>query len=586
MTIMINNMKFFFTPLLLLGSILLNASCKDKIEDSLAPGIATPYDPVHESLEAYTWPVEAGQAKLSQHYRVFASVDGSEEKELQVLQSDPIVVKQNLDGTIGEDYQASYTKQRSFSFVNVSFDDSQGHTIRFRVQSLSSTATSVELAPKSYGLHATTQGSEALFEVKDANRYIAVNFFSPDNTVGYSTYGPYDQNVHYDWIKHMLCIFVDPPKKEIPHIENKTVCYYRDGVTAQELIDADVIHFRPGYYNLKGVDLPGAVQPIGRLIMQDKQMVYIDGGAFVEGIISRTKYGDTKQGVWGRGILTGRQYMWEPGNNDRAISSLVVAGSAASFEGVMFMESPHHGLVPTKNATFDNVKFLGWHCNNDAFRPNNGSRITNCFIRAYDDFFYNYNLDVSQCVLWPGFNGSILTYGWQHYDIGGSVMEDIDIIYPEWKAMGNNCGLVMSQNEYRFNPINGTTILRDIRIEGPIPGFVNLKPNSNFSSLEQVAQHPDKYGPVPAEQLGWLGDLLLENITIHSQLGDHDRDMKTNLITGAKGEKVVRGNPEAIWWCKDITIRNVTVGGVKLSEQNKDKYFTIDPQTTRNIVFE
>lgn len=71
-----------------------------------------------EVLTTYEWPTEQGQAKLSEHYKVFVTVDGEEEKEIQVLQSDPIVKKENPDGTIEEDLQATYTKQRSFFFCS------------------------------------------------------------------------------------------------------------------------------------------------------------------------------------------------------------------------------------------------------------------------------------------------------------------------------------------------------------------------------------------------------------------------------------------------------------------------------------
>ena len=101
-----------------------------------------------------------------------------------------------------------------------------------------------------------------------------------------------------------------------------------------------------------------------------------------------------------------------------------------------------------------------------------------------------------------------------------------------------------------------------------------------------MAANPEKYGPVPAAELGFLGDLLLENIEIHSQIGDGTRGMKTNLLKGAKGTAVVAGDPNAIWWVKDVTLKNVKIGGVKLTEENKDQYFTIDGNTTKNIVFE
>ena len=243
------------------------------------------------------------------------------------------------------------------------------------------------------------------------------------------------------------------------------------------------------------------------------------------------------------------------------------------------------------------MKFLGWHCNNDGLRPGLNSKIYNCFIRACDDFFYNYTLDVKDCVLWPAFNGSILTNGWQYFDIGGSVLDNIDIIFPEWLSMGNNKGLIMSQNEYAYNPPVGapTTVLRNIRFEGKIPGFVNLKPNSDYANYNpSTGVNPNEPAKIPLaskSELGWMGDILLENVSVEEQVGDRSNGMKTNLITGAKtvgntNAPIVKNDPTAIWWVKDITFRNVTIGGVKITNENKDTWFRIDATTTQNIVFE
>lgn len=112
-----------------------------------------------EVLTTYEWPVEQGQAKLSEHYKVFVTVDGEDEKEIQVLQSDPIVEKENPDGSIGEDLQATYTKQRSFSFVPVTYDPSQDKKLTFRIESIDGYSSSgVQLSPKSYNLSAQEMG--------------------------------------------------------------------------------------------------------------------------------------------------------------------------------------------------------------------------------------------------------------------------------------------------------------------------------------------------------------------------------------------------------------------------------------------
>lgn len=547
-----------------------------------------------EVLTTYEWPVEEGQAKLSEHYKVYVTVDGEEEKEIQVLQSDAIVEKYDLSGNhIGDDIQSEYTKPRTFSFVPVTYDPSQDKKLTFRIETLDGYSTSnIQISPKSYNIEHQVNGNSITFTIDAANKYIAVNFYDPNNIVTVPK-GEGGAAAPYEWIKHMMCIFVDPVETLKPNAARQNVVYYSKDLSETDLANAEVIYFKPGYHNLKADGPRGSmINEHGGLTITANQKIYIEGGAFVEGYVLRRNYGDSNQAVYGRGILSGRQYMWQPNENDRIVSQMIIAGNNAVFDGIIVIESPHHGIVPTNNATFNNVKFLGWHCNNDGLRPGLNSKVYNCFIRACDDFFYNYTLDIKDCVLWPAFNGSILTNGWAAIDIGGSVMDNVDIIFPEWFNMGNNRGLIMSQNDYSYNPpVNApTTVLRNIRIEGKIPGFVNLKPNSNYVFYNALTntnpKEPTKIQLTSKAELGWMGDILMENISIEEQVGT-----KTNLITGAKtigktNAPIVKNDPTAIWWVKDITFRNVTIGGTKITNENKDTWFNIDSSTTQNIVFE
>ena len=560
-------MRIYNFNILTLLTVPFFLSCNDSLIDDYIStieggGQAEEKAPV-EVLATYDWPTEEGQAKISTHYEVYVTLDGEEEKPLEVLQSDPIVNNIQTDGTLGEDPQAAKTKLRTFSFVNVSYDETSGKSLTFRVVSKDG-YTNPELAPKSYGINAENSGNSVVFTVDKANRYIAVNFDSPENKVKY--------NENYEWIKDMLMIFIDPAETVKPNPATQNVVYYSDEVSDAELSAADVIYFKPGYYNLKNNPTGNMINSEGGLTLTSNQQLYLAGGAFVEGHILRRNYGDTNQRFYGRGILSGRQYTWMPGasEEDGRLKELVTGGVNTVFSGIMIMESPNHGIVSRNDCTFENVKMLGWHANNDGFRPGNNSTITNCFLRACDDFFYNYSLNVSDCVLWPAWNGSIMTNGWAGIDIGGSHVENIDIIYPEWFSLLNNKGLLMSQNDYSYNPPAGakTTTFRNIRFEGKIPGFVNLKPNSNG-----VGQLTDE------SELGWMGDVLFEDIFINAH-----QEGSMNIIKGA--ENAVIGVANSTWWVRDITFRNVMIGDVKLTNENKDNWFTIDSKTTQNIVFE
>lgn len=533
-------------------------------------GVAPEPTPI---LATYEWPTAAGQTKLSEYYRVWVTVDGEQEKEIQVVQSDPIVASYG----VGEDFHASYTKQRSFSFVNVSYDESSDKELTFKVECLFTSAPTVKLTPRSYNLSASVAGSFATFKIKKSSKYISVDFDAPNNKVN---------NAGYDWIKHMLTICIDPQEKNVPKIGAPGVVPFTESAPASQLQAAKVIYFAPGYYNLSDPKnfKAGVVDAKGKLTTQPGQAVYIAGGAFVEGYIHKIGYRD-QQIIRGRGILSGRQYVWQTpppaGSSDKyEIMNIVLGGDNSIYEGVSVIESPQHGIVSTSNCKFDNIKFLGWHANNDGLRPGDNSQINNCFIRACDDFFYDYKLTVKNCVLWPAWNGSIMTTGWQDISIGGSLMEDIDIINPEWTSMGNNKGLIMSQNEYGFKPkvSNGVTTFRNIRFEGVVPGFINLKPASGYgsSTTGQFAPLDD------ISKLGWLGNILLENVKVDAQ----KTISKTNLIKGAKGANIVAGVTDAIWWVKDVKFKNVYIGETKLTSETAEPYFNIDPATTQNIVFE
>ena len=76
-----------------------------------------------------------------------------------------------------------------------------------------------------------------------------------------------------------------------------------------------------------------------------------------------------------------------------------------------------------------------------------------------------------------------------------------------------------------------------------------------------------------------MGDVLFEDIFINA----HQEGSK-NIIRGA--ENAVKDVANSTWWVRDITFRNVMIGDVKLTNENKDNWFTIDSKTTQNIVFE
>ncbi|QDU89858.1 Dextranase precursor [Pirellulimonas nuda] len=502
------------------------------------------------ALTTHDWPTAPGQGVLSPHYRVWARVGDGPEQEVQVLKSDAI-----YEGGQYVDGEASDLKGRTFSFASLGYDPAGG-PLRVRVERLSNEPVEgVRLAPRSYGLtpEAADDRQSVGFTLDRPQRYVAVDFEAADN-----------RTTRHGWIKHMLCVLVDPPERDAPKPDDAGVVVFSADADAVALAAARVIYFPPGYYNLAKTAQPQVIQGQGGLVLREGQSAYLARGAFVEGHIAGR--GDNQR-VYGRGVLSGRQYSW-----DKSVRrSFVHLGHNAVVQGVTIIEAPLHGVVCGDDSLIEDVKIIGWHWNNDGFRPGWRTVVRNCFMRCADDFFYNFALKVSDCVLWPGHNGSIMTYGWRDYTTGGSVMEDIDIINPEWLTLQNNNGLVMSQTLYSFRPTGETTVFRSIRIEGSIPALFNIKANRR-----EPGEYPPALAPGQAKRLGYIGDILLEDVTVDHQFG-------RGVIQGGPG--AVEGT-EAVWPAKNIVVRNVRIGGVCLDDSTKDRFIQIDPATTENLVFD
>ena len=520
--------------------------------------MALPMGQAAAQLATYAWPE---QATFSDKYEVYVTCGTKPERELQVLMSHAL-----HEG----DYRARNLKGRTFSFVTLSYGPKAG-PLRMRiVKTFGDGARRVAISPRSYGIvgKATRSGREVTFSVDSPNRYISVNFAGQDNQVP-----------NLGWIKHMLCVFLDPLEADVPEKGGPGVTVYSKDAAPAALEQAGTIYFPPGYHNLQDHGGRGIIEADGRLILQDKQALYLAGGAFVEGLVEKKSVQCRDQRVYGRGVLTGRQYCWYklPNHTGPKHRHIIGLGRRRQrVDGITIMESPCHGIVGGRTRIV-NVKMLGWHCNNDCVRVGGGSEVSHSFFRAVDDHFYNFDNHVHDVVLWAGHNGAIMTFGWgggegqKAYNAGSSLFENIDIINPEWTGLGNNNGLAAAQVGFDYRPYGyggeTTTIMRNIRIEGEIPGLVNLKPLSGRGKVTAAR--------VDADQVGYLGDLILENVTVDAQSGKSRIQGKTDVAIG--GGKT--------FYIQNVTFKDLRIGGTLVTESNKDTFFNIDAATSRDIRF-
>ena len=349
---------------------------------------------VFAQITHYDWPNNEGEAILSDKYQVFVKYGTEPEEELEVLMSeaDP--------NDLQYDFQGIELTGRTFSFASISYNNIGNPALTFRiVKTFGNSSTSVEISPKSYGITPSVANNEVTFSLNDNNKYISVNFQDSANETDTKK-----------WIKHMLTIFIDPPEINAPTSTDSGVVLYTNSTSPTDLENASIIYFEPGYHNLKNYQYGGMIDSDGLIALKDKQKMYLAGGAFVEGLVGRNNYNNTNQKLYGRGVLSGRQYEWQDEFGNKPFGEMVIFGKFAEINGVHILDSPKHGIVSPDGMLVENLKFLGWHANNDALRIGNGSEVKNSFIRAVDDFFYNYNIHVHDCVLWAGHNGAIVTF--------------------------------------------------------------------------------------------------------------------------------------------------------------------------------
>lgn len=522
---------------------------------------------------------------ISDQYRVWVKIGNNAEQELDVLWSEGN--KRSLTGGMPSNIEADI-KSRSFSLAHVSYNNN-GSSLTFRVKRIySANINSVTIHPESYNVNGNVNSAkdEVTFTVNGNNKYITVNFNGTDN-----------ETANFSWLKNMLVIAIDPLETDLP---SGNIVDYSNSTPSSDLENADVIRFTQGYHNIfdynnksTGNHEEGFITHNGGIRLKNGQEVYIEGGAFVEGYIFNDNYGDENQKVYGRGVISLRQYTWHhagdfniDGTNSTYLSywklpvanaeeklqefrpsNVIALGLNATVTGIIAFNPSHHGIISREGAHMENIKFVGWHHNNDGFRPNGGI-VKNCFLRACDDHFYSRDIDVSDCVIWPAHNGSIMTSGWGPFDIGNSSMTNIDILFAEWRGnaedRSTNEGLYMSRNDYNFEP-TGMTYFKDIRFEGSIPRFISVHTGSS----------PEQDSRVELKE-GYLGEASFENISIEKQL-------YTNLLIGDNNADAPNGGT-FVFKVKNMSFKDVIINGTCLTNSNKNQFFTME--NTENISFQ
>ena len=516
---------------------------------------------IQAQLTTYTYPAEA---RISSFYKMEVSQNNKS-------QEPTVLVSECPDGPFSAHKIWITEQDRSMSFANFCFD---GEPVQVSVTKLWGTqAHDVVITPKRYGIIIDYFDGYTVKFTLEKPEYVSVRFVCDDNTDEFNN------------IKNGLMVFADLPETEIPNLNDKGVSAYGKEC---DLMNAEVIYFKPGVYNL--FDL----LPNGMLNLHDNQSMYIAGGAYIYGTVNGS--GTVNARIFGRGVISGFKHevhydgmsqLIEMDQSNHRINTK--RGRNHTIEGVSLLESVNHTLVVTENSLVKDTKFISWACNNDGLRSGDGTVIDHVFMKLCDDYFYGTTAStIKRSVFWPMFNGGTMQLGWGNgFCDNGARFQNNDIINPEWDWIGSNTGFIASQCEPDAEISN--IVIEDLHITGNINALAAL----DFAPSDRNYNYT-----------GFIKDITFRNIELdgrqiwYSSKGWDDyervevqlsRDYNINPGNPAVGGKSIikgeKGPNGQIVYVENIKFENLKMNGEWVTEKNYTKYFNVDPLTTRNIQF-
>jgi hypothetical protein len=332
---------------------------------------------------------------------------------------------------------------------------------------------------------------------------------------------------------------------------------------------------KPGYTNLRYFG-PG-IHRAGIIKMNDKETIYIAGGAIVHGVIEATNLSNIK--ILGRGILDASTIGRFDANEMIAITNC----SDILIDGIICRD-PHKWTVTPrrcKNVKISDIKLVGlWRYNADGIDICNTEDviIDNCFVRAFDDNIVIKglrqrrsesntkdmkvrNVEVRNCVLWNDW-GRPLEIGVETNvdSVGYIVFKDCDIVHYVHIAMDIQLGDRAVVHHVKYE---------NIRVEEPI--VQNAK----------IADRP--YDP---SELGKLIEMVIRKTVIsRDSIRGRIEDVSFKNITfnGSTSPRSVFEGFDDNHLIKNITFENITINGKNV--KNLEQGNMILNIFTRNIMF-
>ena len=323
--------------------------------------------------------------------------------------------------------------------------------------------------------------------------------------------------------------------------------------------------------------------------------IVIAGGAWVIGSIDITTSPSATFQITGNGILSGEFDTYENVkyyNNDptaprpysEKIDNILVhtdyqvsVPHEVHIDGITALASPYFNFQVTSSPlkTFTHVAILNpWNYNSDGFNAKSNLTVANCFAFNNDDKLHAEYVNAGPVEAYDnvlaGRNSFLIGYGYfTGNKVYEAVIEDQELILQE-NRVPFRARVDARENVTPgvFDPATDVVVenqtYRNIVIEGDVDQVFYL-------GIEHTVWgygNPVVTGPV----YGNVRDLLFENIEVRGTPG------RKSVIFGIDSANQM-GTPAG-----PITIRNLVIDGVPVTDTNKDTYFDIGPYAY--VVFE
>lgn len=349
---------------------------------------------------------------------------------------------------------------------------------------------------------------------------------------------------------HAVSLFANPILAK-PVVGNPGVVVIAPGAPAPDPATFDTLVFQPGVHPI-GLSFP----------LHPGKSYYIPGDAYLLGTFSnllspkgafRTK-GDSIR-VFGYGTISGASYIHYlyPGHiegptahSDRTI--VIEEGVSCELFGMTIIDPFNHSTrffswsgsdQPSDKSYSRWIKPITWRANGDGI--GGGIDLEDCFLRTADDSTYASG-NRTRCVFWKDVNAAICHMP----DIPRDTIyfQDCDIIYNRLRTSDGSNGGGFQLRDGGKGLLKGDFVARNVRF---------LDKRSNMSAINfQGSATP------PGDWTSFTG-VRFENVSIEPPIGGR--------------KQIILGDPSAPWF-GGITFKNVTFGGVPLTAQNFDTYFT------------